>query len=216
MVRRKRSIGCRDMAISSLAGVGAFKYRVYSWFTHDWKGVQTMCKLCANFKEKMLSKLCVNFIFTMVKVSVKLCANQVWSLWCCLKSFEACSVSKHQKSQARWGQGYVLIKFIASGSWFFKMCKPCVNQILPCANQKQPCVNCFAPYANPQFSAIPTCFAKPSGHTSYFHVLITCSTFPVQSGEVIFWGQKKFTHFITVLPGLSPDVLVLRLASRDI
>ena len=34
-----------------------------------------MCKLCANFKEKMLSKLCVNFIFTIVKVSVKLCAN---------------------------------------------------------------------------------------------------------------------------------------------
>ena len=86
------------------------------------------------------------------------------------------------------------------------MCKPCVNQILPCANQKQPCVNCFAPYANPQFSAIPTCFAKPSGHTSYFHVLITCRTFPVQSGEVTFWGQKKFTHFITVLPGLPPDV----------
>ena len=85
------------------------------------------------------------------------------------------------------------------------MCKPCVNQILPCANQKQPCVNYFAPYANPQFSAIPTCFAKPSGHTSYFHVLITCRTFPVQSGEVTFWGQKKFTHFITVLPGLPPD-----------
>ena len=85
------------------------------------------------------------------------------------------------------------------------MCKPCVNQILPCANQNQPCVNCFAPCANPQFSAIPTCFAKPSGHTSYFHVLITCRTFPVQPGEVTFWDQKKFTHFITVSPGLPPD-----------
>ena len=90
------------------------------------------------------------------------------------------------------------------------MCKPCVNQILPCANQNQPCVNYFAPYANPQFSAIPTCFAKPSGHTSYFHVLITCRTFPVQPGEVTFWDQKKFTHFITVSPGLPPDVVHFR------
>ena len=95
------------------------------------------------------------------------------------------------------------------------MCKPCVNQILPCANQKQPCVNCFAPYANPQFSAIPTCFAKPSGHTSYFHVLITCRTFPVQPGEVTFWGQKKFTHFITVLPGLPPDVTPHQVSSGE-
>ena len=190
------------MAISSLAGVGAFQYRVYSWFTHDWKGVQTMCKLCANFEEKMLSKLCVNLIFALVQVSVKLCANQVWSLWHAV----FLTLSKHQKSQARWGQAYVLIKVIALGTRIFKMCKPCVNQILPCANQNQPCVNFFAPYANPQFSAIPTCFAKPSGHTSYFHVLITCRTFTVQSGEVTFWGQKKFTHFITVLPGLPPDV----------
>ncbi len=36
-------------------------------------------------------------------------------------------------------------------------------------------------------------------------MLITCSTFLVQSGEVTFWGQKKFTQFITGLTGLLPD-----------
>ena len=38
-------------------------------------------------------------------------------------------------------------------------------------------------------------------------MLITCRTFLVQSGEVTFWGQEKFTQFITGLTGLPPDVL---------
>ncbi len=33
-----------------------------------------------------------------------------------------------------------------------------------------------------------------------------CSTFLVQSGEVTFGGQKKFTQFITVFTGLPPYV----------
>ncbi len=49
-----------------------------------------------------------------------------------------------------------------------------------------------------------------SPDTSYFHVLITCRTFLVQPGEVNFWGQKKFTHFTTVLAGLPPDELDFR------
>jgi hypothetical protein len=36
-------------------------------------------------------------------------------------------------------------------------------------------------------------------------MVITCRTFLVQSGEVTFWGQKKFTQFITGLTGLPPD-----------
>ena len=88
------------------------------------------------------------------------------------------------------------------------MCKPWVNQILSCANQNQQCVNFFPPYANPYIAAIPKCFAKSSRDTAYFHVLFTCRTFLVQSGEVTFWGQKKFTHFITGLTGLPPDVCI--------
>jgi hypothetical protein len=84
------------------------------------------------------------------------------------------------------------------------MCKQWVNQILSCANQNQPCVNFFAPYANPYISAIPNCFAKSSRDTSYFNVLIQCRTFLVQSGEVTFGGQKKFSQFITIFTGLPP------------
>ena len=36
-------------------------------------------------------------------------------------------------------------------------------------------------------------------------MVITCRTFLVQSGEVTFRGQKKFTQFITGLTGLPPD-----------
>jgi hypothetical protein len=83
------------------------------------------------------------------------------------------------------------------------MCKP---NIVLCKPQSAVC-NFSAPYANTQFSAIPTCFAKPSGDSSYFHVLITCSTFPVQPGEVTFWpnfGVRKsllaLSHFLRVCP----------------
>ena len=93
----------------------------------------------------------------------------------------------------------------AFGCMLFEMCKPWVNQILSCANQNQQCVNFFPPYANPYIAAIPKCFAKSCWAAAYFYMLITCRTFLVQSGEVTFWGQKKFTHFITGLTGLPPD-----------
>ncbi len=38
-------------------------------------------------------------------------------------------------------------------------------------------------------------------------MVFTCSTFLVQSGEVPFWGQKKFTQVDTVYTGLPPDGL---------
>ena len=63
LVHLKRSIGCRDMAISSF---GIFR----SWkaqFTHGLllvcmlqQGMQTMCKLFANF----IIDYCVNFVQT--------------------------------------------------------------------------------------------------------------------------------------------------------
>ena len=95
----------------------------------------------------------------------------------------------------------------AFGCMLFEICKPWVNQILSCANQNQQCVNFFPPYANPYIAAIPKCFAKSCWAAAYFYMLITCRTFLVQSGEVTFWGQKKFTHFITGLTGLPPDAI---------
>ena len=93
-------------------------------------------------------------------------------------------------------------KITEFGCMLFEGCKPGVNQILSCANQNQQCVNFFPPYANPYIAAIPKCFAKSSRDISYFNVLSTCRTFLVQSGEVTFWGKKKF---ITVFTGLPPD-----------
>ncbi len=37
-------------------------------------------------------------------------------------------------------------------------------------------------------------------------MVITCRTFLVQSGEVTFWGKKKFTQVYTVYTGLPLDV----------
>ena len=101
----------------------------------------------------------------------------------------------------------------AFGCMLFERCKPWVNQILSCANQNQQCVNFFPPYANPYIAAIPKCFAKSCWAAAYFYMLITCRTFLVQSGEVTFWGQKKFTQFITGLTGLPPDECIIQVIS---
>ncbi len=127
----------------------------------------------------------------MMYILVKLCANQVWFLWCCLKSFEACSLSNHQKSQARWGQAYVLIKVIAWGTWIFKMCKPCVNQILPSANQNQPCVNFFCTICKHTTLSNSNVFCK----TLWRHFLFSCAYYvPHISGSTRwnhFFGSEK-------------------------
>ncbi len=76
LVRLKRSIGCRDMAILSLGVLRRSRTKITRGllvgYMLGW-GVQTLCKLCVNVEKYY----CVNFVYNLFLDWCKLWSNFV-------------------------------------------------------------------------------------------------------------------------------------------
>ena len=113
----------------------------------------------------------------------------LWSQWCCLQSFEVCSISMHPKSQANWVQAYSLIHLPHWMHDFRKVQTMSKPNIVLCKHQQG--VNFFCTICKP---------INLSNFEILCKILLIRSLFlhayyvPHNPGSIrwsYFWGSKK-------------------------